>query len=142
MFILFSGTRSGFCPRFTGAGSVGIFPTIVSETESLQMVGKIPTAQQRKFPQLNKENSHSSSSASVNLGQNPDPGTHFTPQLSTKLNTNEVINAYIACIHCMHILIRVEKICIFWSELGNFIFFGLSGNFVRVWGQSWENVRF
>ena len=67
-------------------------------TGALQMVGKIPTAQQRKFPQLNKENSHSSSSASVNLGQNPDPGTHFTPQLSTKLNTNEVINAYIACI--------------------------------------------
>ena len=37
---------------------MGIFPTIVSDTESLQMVGKIPT---------------NPSSASVNLDQNPDP---------------------------------------------------------------------
>ena len=64
----------------------------------------------------------------------------FTPQLSTKLNTNEVINH--VCIHCMHILIRVDKNLHFWSELRKFTFYGLSGNFVGVWGQSWENVRF
>ena len=112
---------------------MGIFPTIVSETESLQMVGKIPTAQQRKFPQLNKENSHSSSSASVNLGQNPDPGTHFTPQLSTKLNTNEVINH--VCIHCMHILIRVEKICIFLVRVGKFYIFWFEWKFCSCLGS-------
>ena len=52
-----------------------------------------------------------------------------------ELNTNEVINH--VCIHCMHILIRVEKFaflvtvkkiyisyiaCIFWSELKKFAF--------------------
>ena len=80
IFILFSGTRSGFCPRLQS------LQVIINDKWwwilSLQMVGKIPTAQQRKFPQLpwwslehykwwekfpqlNKENSHSSP-ASVN----------------------------------------------------------------------------
>ena len=74
IFILFSGTRSGFCPRLQSLQviindkwwwilslqMVGKIPTDQQRkwwlqmvvTGALQMVGKIPTAQQRKFPQL------------------------------------------------------------------------------------------
>ena len=58
IFILFSGTGSGFCPRFTGA-ELGLWEFshhCQSHYKSLQWW----------------ENSHRPSSASVNLGQNPD----------------------------------------------------------------------
>ena len=59
LFILFSGTGSGFCPRFTGAElELWEFSHhCKSHYKSLQWW----------------ENSHRSSSAPVNLGQNPDP---------------------------------------------------------------------
>ena len=59
IFILFSGTGSGFCPRFTGA-ELGLWEFshhCQSHYKSLQWW----------------ENSRRSSSASVNLEQNPDP---------------------------------------------------------------------
>ena len=96
---------------------------------------KIPTAQQRKFPQLQFCFSES--------GTKSRSWDSFYPPTQHKAQHQWSHQ----CIHCMHILIRVEKICIFWSELGNFTFlvwveilfvFGVRVGKMSDFKQSWK----
>ena len=96
---------------------------------------KIPTAQQRKFPQLQFCFSES--------GTKSRSWDSFYPPTQHKAQHQWSHQ----CIHCMHILIRVEKNCIFWSELGNFTFlvweeilfvFGVRVGKMSYFKQSWK----
>ena len=139
LFILFSGTGSGFCPRFTGAElELWEFSHhCKSHYKSLQWW----------------ENSHSSSSAPVNLGQNPDPVPEksinsppaaSTPHSSRALPTINIstLKKVVYISHCIApvgyqttfftdtgqkkswkmpvFLDRVGKMYSFWSELKNY----------------------